>query len=514
VSQANELCEQIATHAFNRGQLQAKANELILACSSEVGALLKIESIADVIGKLKRERLFEEVVRLVQSLPSAIELSLRSRRDFCQCLIEIQNFWSAKRELQSLLQDSQAKGDTAMASEARGLLGRLGKQQYIGEGVYLQDAWNAYSLAFEEDPYNYWHAINLVALGHFAKRRGVTLSNVPNLMQLAKDTLELVESKNEGTVWAIATKAEAYLALEDFPKAVTEYKQYIEKADSVFELGSTLRQLIEVWNLDENSESGIQIIPRFKSRMLELSGARITVTKADLKVVNQLVTRNRQAIHGGEPPIPIERYRKAIDRSQIVVMLRSQTGAEVGTGFLIPKKFVYGDSNEFVLVTNFHVAQRVNALVDVGEQINLQGKLELLDQEVALGVVLWFSPECELDVCVTSIQPVEQAIPLPTCYTGPITANVDRAYVIGHPKGRGVEISIADNQIVKVMGDLFRYRTPTEDGSSGSPVFLSDWRLVGVHRAAVQANSLDQAANEGVLFSAIQEAASSNPMNL
>ena len=61
-----------------------------------------------------------------------------------------------------------------------------------------------------------------------------------------------------------------------------------------------------------------------------------------------------------------------------------------------------------------------------------------------------------------------------------LTTPPSRLYVIGHPGGRDLELSLHDNHLLGCNDRLLHYRTPTEAGSSGSPVFEADgWRVVG-----------------------------------
>ena len=57
--------------------------------------------------------------------------------------------------------------------------------------------------------------------------------------------------------------------------------------------------------------------------------------------------------------------------------------------------------------------------------------------------------------------------------------------VLGHPGGGTLSFSIADNELLDYEDTGFKlhYRTPTEGGSSGSPVFNQEWRLIGLHHA-------------------------------
>ncbi|MGV1029266.1 MAG: trypsin-like peptidase domain-containing protein [Dermatophilaceae bacterium] len=82
---------------------------------------------------------------------------------------------------------------------------------------------------------------------------------------------------------------------------------------------------------------------------------------------------------------------------------------------------------------------------------------------------------------------VRVASPMPTkaeiipLTGGPPPAPLDRVYIIQHPNGGVKKIGMIHNVVVGVTDDLVQYRTDTEGGSSGSPVFDEDWQLVALH---------------------------------
>ena len=65
-----------------------------------------------------------------------------------------------------------------------------------------------------------------------------------------------------------------------------------------------------------------------------------------------------------------------------------------------------------------------------------------------------------------------------------------RLNIIQHPQGDSKRIAIRSNFYFDFHStaqepDRLRYLTDTEPGSSGSPVFGDDWRVVALHHAAV-----------------------------
>jgi V8-like Glu-specific endopeptidase len=89
---------------------------------------------------------------------------------------------------------------------------------------------------------------------------------------------------------------------------------------------------------------------------------------------------------------------------------------------------------------------------------------------------------------------------------------LQRLYIIGHPGGRDLEFSLQDNYLLAASERLVHYRTPSEGGSSGSPVFgPTDWKVVALHHAG--RNDMPRLdgqgtyeANEGIALAALTKA--------
>ncbi len=79
------------------------------------------------------------------------------------------------------------------------------------------------------------------------------------------------------------------------------------------------------------------------------------------------------------------------------------------------------------------------------------------------------------------------------------------------------QFSLQDNVLLDYDQRVLHYRSPTERGSSGSPVFDNDWRLIGLHHVGGVSMPLlnnaggTYAANEGITFEAIRGRLAARP---
>jgi endonuclease G len=73
-----------------------------------------------------------------------------------------------------------------------------------------------------------------------------------------------------------------------------------------------------------------------------------------------------------------------------------------------------------------------------------------------------------------------------------------RLNVIQHPDARPKEVALHDNEITTIFANALRYRTDTEPGSSGSPVFDNEWELIALHHAGGDFQNGQWLNNEGM----------------
>ena len=224
-----------------------------------------------------------------------------------------------------------------------------------------------------------------------------------------------------------------------------------------------------------------------------------------------------EALHGGQlvqGPVWLERM---MARMAAIARIDhdprySRSGARqpLGTGFLIDGGLIARPlKGRKLLVTNEHV---LSAKRRPSDRLPAIGPSEAM-VEFTYGApgeifrvkrLLWLADRYLHDVviCLLDRQPeidaIDEAEPGFLSRLEPAPESEEEGYldsvtVIGHPRGRALEFPVDNLRVVRHDGpDLegygrpvrLLYKSPTEPGHSGSPVF--DWRslrLVGVHHA-------------------------------
>lgn len=77
--------------------------------------------------------------------------------------------------------------------------------------------------------------------------------------------------------------------------------------------------------------------------------------------------------------------------------------------------------------------------------------------------------------------------------------------IIQHPKGEDKQIALNANEVLGQSGFYLFYSTDTEPGSSGSPVFNKNWKVVAIHHAGGKypIGGVTTEANRGIVFKQI-----------
>ena len=212
--------------------------------------------------------------------------------------------------------------------------------------------------------------------------------------------------------------------------------------------------------------------------------------------------------------LKINWLEKALVASKSVC--RVVNGNNLGTGFVVQGGYLF--TNHHVLPTQ---GEAGNAYVEFNYQADINGQIQQrisyrLDASSYIA-----SPPQEYDFVRIKIvdnpsTPLSQRGFLELDPTA-IPIKGAPATIIQHPKGEDMQIALTANEVLSVWKQHLYYVTDTEPGSSGSPVFNRDWKVVALHHAGgdMQINEQGERAmaNRGILFRDIMAYIAKNGAN-
>ncbi len=461
--------------------------------------------------------------------------NLRLRRLYCQALIDSGALDEAEKAL------SEAEGvinaPDSERLEIRGLRGRLAKQRYVvtaerwgtKEWKVLHQAIDHYLTAYEDDPGKpVWHGINAIALLRRAEMDDYPHPRSESADALAATILRRLCRKPLGVLdsWDVATIAELHLALDHPEEAeLWLYRYATDPTVTPFQLGSTLRQIMEIWRLRSNTERWGRLV-----RILE----RAQFTRGSIKLPTAEALMPGQTTHdqaalekvfGKESFLGYDSWLKALNSCAAVARVETAAAVGFGTGFLVLGSRLSSHLPDHpVLITNAHVIsdQVPGALRPDQARIRFEVACRKDRSYVPLEVdrILCSSPPGDpgrpdketLDFSIAVLKNLPNDAPaLDVSDRLPRINSTSRAYVIGHPDGDGLQVSLHDSELLDYDDEqiLLHYRTPTVGGSSGSPVFDREWKVMGLHHAGSENvprlhGEGEYMANEGISFMAIR----------
>jgi V8-like Glu-specific endopeptidase len=403
--------------------------------------------------------------------------------------------------------------------EIRGLLGRAYKDMALDlaepgrRAAALRRAVDIYLGPYREDASRWWHGINACALLALAEREGIAHSGNPDAKDLGAEILAAIVSGAGLEAWDHATAMEAALATGDADAATAWLMSYLAEArGDAFALGSTLRQLTEVWQLRPDTPPGAQLVAPLQAALLRAEGGAVEVPAKEWRA--GIADTGYEALFGRERYQDLVWFQRALDRCRAVGRIDDQGGDAAGTGFLVEPEPLGVRGEPFLFVTNSHViSQHGLAALSPDQATVTFTALDAEPGQFRVERVVWESPPDELDCTMVALSgPSTCGHGLALTTSPPVLSEQrrQRAYVIGHPAGkRQPRFSIRDNFLLDLDDRLVHYRSPTEPGSSGSPVFNEEWDIFALHHRGhpqmprLHGRSGTYEANEGIRIDAI-----------
>jgi len=516
-----------ALEIFDKPKAKSLCDELVNGIrAGDIG--LEEDRALDILGLLRSKRSFGMLEQVADALIQNGLDHPTAWRQYAQSLIEQGSYTAAQQALSAMIDRLPKSHDEY--KEACGLMGRLYKQNFVDiatprnkkAAINLKSAVKAYGDIYKRDKNAMWHGINLVALLCRAKKEKISTRGLPDPKQVAAQLLNKIERNKCPQPWEFATAAAACLALEEDDAALDWIVRYSKDPRSdAFEFGGTLRQFKEIWQLRADKTPGSKILHVLQTALLAREGGEIQLdrnTQSERELRKLGGDKAFEKVLGTDGFVSFKWYSTGIERSKGIALIKDRFQEGQGTGFILRGRDIKEEwGNELFMLTNEHVISNLsgnrtqNSLQPDQARISFELS-ENPDSEMLISEVMFCSPSSELDATIVKLsQPVTGVIPYTIAKHLPTTGGKQRVYVIGHPKGGKLSLSIHDNVLLDHKAPLVHYRAPTEGGSSGSPVFNSQWDLIALHHAGgFNVSKLNgqgsYPANEGIWIQSILKA--------
>lgn len=202
--------------------------------------------------------------------------------------------------------------------------------------------------------------------------------------------------------------------------------------------------------------------------------------------------------------LPVNFLARGVQKSKAVGKVEIKIGSNrvnVGTGFLFKVKGI----NDLFFITNYHV---INDRKDIDKtkvifdyELDIDGnsiasKSFRIDENRA-----WYcSPVNEYDTTIFNL--IDDHNELESYGYIELKeieiAQNDFVNIIQHPGGEMKQISLYHNIVTNTSERVVQYLTDTLKGSSGSPVFNSDWEVVALHHSGGGSKPGEPVLPEGI----------------
>lgn len=526
--------------------------------------------VAQVLQTLRKVKAFDDLSliadRLIARDPSMLGLVATK---YAQGLIDSGRLRAGIEVLNAALRaGSMTKEET---SEANGLLGRAHKQIYVNhvrsqsDAVALNEAFSPVLSAAidyygrDYDPQrpgeNYYQGINYIALLKLAERHGGSVAARGEVDALARNMIGALEpvAAVKDDPWLLATLGEANLAVGNLDKAADYYGRYAQHTNvDLFQLNGSVRQLEEIWGLKAAADGPGAILMNLKGVLARLEQGQVSLDLPERQALKraegiQFHEYFERNLPGGQF-VNLYVLKKIVECGAAVAAIQmpmGQSAQTIGTGFLVRGSDFSRDlsDDKSYILTNAHVLWDPSLGLGVEndalspDRAQIIFETDLIDgrREIYRCSVVWQSPSTlhdatlvELDRKVTHIAPLSIARPEKKLTIDDGGAKGSRLAVLGHPKGGNLSVGVMgaldgrQGTLVDRGGKgnaadpiFLHYRTPTEPGNSGSPVFdFEDWLVVALHHAGFKDQGLPRLsgkagtheANEGICIQSIRTA--------
>lgn len=456
-----------------------------------------------VVTQLWRKHLVGHVHQLTDAfILSGIDVP-PIRRFYAEALLERQWLTATFDALAKL--EQTALSDPTERALVGDLRGRSHTVAYLDAARATPDAaadqlWravSAYHDIYNSDPRRHLlHGSRAAALVVHAARNGLSAETVVSPSAIAARVLEEVhDSDDTGRPLGIddcEAALYASLALDRQEEALERLQRCLDHAQTdILNLRTIERQLTGIWQLRPDMVPGTALLrpiaEELKVRCEPFKPVDTTSVQAR-ETASQSGSEARLEKVFGQPHFySMEWYRQGLLCAQHVARIETLQGTPIATGFLLSGRELHPSlPDEPLLLTNSYVVTNDQAVKD-HYAFSVLGPDEVqvrfqTDERLYSVSVVWSSFAAGTTILrLTPRMDHDRYLKIAKHF--PIINGDTRAFIVGHPGGRDLTFSMQDNVLLDCDDRVVHYRTPTEAGSSGSPVFNGVWEVIAIHHA-------------------------------
>ncbi len=184
------------------------------------------------------------------------------------------------------------------------------------------------------------------------------------------------------------------------------------------------------------------------------------------------------AIIGKDTNLPISFMSKALTAARGIGRILWEGGRFCSGGFLIPENLVVTCRG---ILPNFQTAQRASFQLDyyVKDDGSFSDSIQ-----IPFDPQKYFTIITELDLTVVALRNMPGLDISDRCiqlFSSSDPAIGEGVSIIHYPGGEPLKISVLDGEMLQYDKESFIHTCPTVAGSSGAPIFNSNWQVIGVH---------------------------------
>jgi MinD-like ATPase involved in chromosome partitioning or flagellar assembly len=455
------------------------------------------------LRQLVAQKDFARVVTLGEALHARLLKDFEITLAYGRGLVETGKLREAEKLLKPLLRRTGTKHAAELLG-ACALLGRIYKQLFVAAPSQksrearraLTHAIEVFRFAFNIARDQYWFGVNLVTVASAAHRLGFSTQGT-SPRRLARSVLkrmtDVPPSLRERSFELMF--AALHVPLEQWYEFLKHMELYLATPElSAVELDGALTDLVEFWDVESLNPHAAALVAALRARLLSAEGGAVKVPVQATAGTAPISSAALESILGASGHQTFASWTRGIECAKSVGLVKlSELGHPIGTCFLVEARDFGFALDEPVLITAAHVLA-----VEGGRSLPLSA-VEFRFEAAASGGLqlrprqeLWRSGPEHLDVVIIRLLNPPALPGLRLASSLPALDEPERVYLIGHPTGEALSLSLQDNELLDydgrgperaTSGPIVRvhYRAPTEGGSSGSPVFNQNWEVIALH---------------------------------